>query len=92
MRNPIPEYLSIGQLAARSGASVPCAGNLPVKLDDPESVWFIDRGAVDLFLVEFRDEVEQASPQHLLRCESGRLLPGSHRTNRTAMARTPRSD
>ena len=76
MRNPVPEYLSIGQLAARSGTSVPCAGNLPVKLDDRDSVWFIDQGAVDLFLVEFKDGVEQAAPQHLLRCESGRLLPG----------------
>ncbi|MDE0030047.1 MAG: ATP-binding cassette domain-containing protein [Deltaproteobacteria bacterium] len=72
----MPEYASIGQLAARSGRSVPCAGNLPVQLDDPDSVWFIDQGAVDLFLVEFKDGVEQAAPQHLLRCESGRLLPG----------------
>ena len=76
MQNLVPEFLSIGQLARRSGESVPCAGNLPVKLDDKESVWFIDRGAIDLFLVEFRDGVEQAAPQHLLRCESGRLLPG----------------
>ncbi|MXW91667.1 MAG: ATP-binding cassette domain-containing protein, partial [Rhodospirillaceae bacterium] len=45
-------------------------------LDDPDSVWFIDRGAVNLFLVEFRDGVEQAAPQHLLRREAGRLLPG----------------
>ena len=72
----MPEYASIYQLAARSGRSVPCAGNLPVQLDDPDSVWFIDHGAVDLFLVEFKDGVEQAAPQHLLRCESGRLLLG----------------
>ena len=76
MQDAMPEQASLGQLAARSGTSVPCAGNLPVKLDDPDSIWFIDRGVVDLFLVEFRDGVEQASPQHLLRCESGSLLPG----------------
>ena len=76
MRDARPTYASVAELAARSGTSVPCAGNLPVKLDDPDSVWFIDRGAVDLFLVEFRDGVEQAAPQHLLRRESGRLLPG----------------
>ena len=70
------EYTSIAELAARSGISVPCAGNLPVKLDDPDSVWFIDRGAVNLFLVEFNDGVEQAAPQHLMRRESGWLLPG----------------
>ncbi len=76
MRNTRPQYTSIAELAARSGASVPCAGNLPVKLDDPYSAWFIDQGAVNLFLVEVKDGVEQAAPQHLLRRESGRLLPG----------------
>ncbi|MYB12254.1 MAG: ATP-binding cassette domain-containing protein [Rhodospirillaceae bacterium] len=76
MQDTGPEYASIGALAVRSGTSVPCAGNLPVRLDDPDSVWFIDRGAVNLFLVEFRDGVEQAAPQHLLRREAGRLLPG----------------
>ena len=71
-----PGYATIAELAARSGESVPCAGNLPVKLDAPDTVWYIDQGAVNLFLVEFRDGVEQAAPQHLLSRESGRLLPG----------------
>ena len=76
MRDARPEHTSIAELAARSGTSVPCAGNMPVRLDDPDSVWFIDQGAVNLFLVEFKDGVERAAPQHLLRCETGRLLPG----------------
>ena len=76
MSDPRPSSTSLAALAARSGAPVPCAGNLPVKLDDPDSVWFIDRGAVNLFLVESRDGVERAAPQHLLRRESGCLLPG----------------
>ena len=76
MHDKRTETRSLAALAARSGTTVPCAGNLPVKLDDPDSVWFIDRGAVNLFLVEFRDGVERAAPQHLLRCESGNLLPG----------------
>ena len=76
MRDTGPEFTSIAELAARSDASVPCSANLPVKLDDPDSVWFIDQGAVNLFLVEFKDGVEQAAPQHLLRRESGWLLPG----------------
>ena len=76
MQDTGPEFTSIAELAARSGTSVPCAGNLPVKLDDPESVWFIGQGAVNLFLVEFKDGDEQAAPQHLLRRESGWLLPG----------------
>ena len=76
MEHASPEYLSIGELAARAGTAVPCAGNQPVKLDDTDSVWFIDQGVVDLFLVEFRDGQEQAAPQHLLRREAGSLLPG----------------
>ena len=76
MQDTRPEYTSIAELAARSGAAVPCAGNLPVKLDDPDSVWFIDQGAVNLFLVEFKDGVEQTAPQHLLRRQAGWLLPG----------------
>ena len=70
-----PEF-SLAELAARSGMSVPCAGNLPVRLDDPDSVWFIDQGVVNLFLIESVDGVEQAAPQHVLRRESGLLLPG----------------
>ena len=76
MADSKPQYTSIAELAARSGSSVPCAGNMPVGLDDPDSVWFIDQGAVNLFLVEFKDGVEQAAPQHLMRRESGWLLPG----------------
>ncbi len=72
----MPEYTPIAELAGRSGESVPCAGNLPLKLDDPDSVWFIDQGAVNLFLVESKDGVEQAAPQHLMRRQSGSLLPG----------------
>ena len=76
MQETTPGDTPLAELAAHSGTSVPCAGNLPVKLDDPNSAWFIDQGAVNLFLVEFKDGVEQAAPQHLLRRESGQLLPG----------------
>ena len=76
MQDTGPEYASIAELAARSGISVPCAGNAPAKLDDPDSVWFADRGAVNLFLVELKDGADQAAPQHLLRREAGWLLPG----------------
>ncbi len=76
MQETSPGRTSLAALAARSGASVPCAGNLPLKLDDPASVWFIERGAVNLFLIELKDGVEQAAPQHLLSLESGWLLPG----------------
>ncbi len=76
MQDVQPIYTSIADLAARLGTDVPCAGNLPVELDDADSFWFIDRGAVNLFLVEYKDGVEQSAPQHLLRRVAGDLLPG----------------
>ena len=71
-----PEIHSLAGLATQSGVPVSCAGNLPIDMGDPQSVWFIEKGKVDLFLVERQDGVDQAAPQHLLRADSGRLLPG----------------
>ena len=70
------ERPSLAGLAARSGSPVPCAGNLPIDLNDPAYFWFIEEGAVDLFLIEMRDGKTQSAPQHLLRADAGRLLPG----------------
>ena len=70
------ERRSLASLVAESGVSVPCAGNLPLDMGDPQFAWFVDKGAVDLFLVEHRNGIEQSAPQHILRADSGRLLPG----------------
>lgn len=73
----LQERGSLYLLAAESGVAVSCAGNTPVDLGDPQCVWFIESGKVDLFLVERRDGVEASAPQHLLRACRGRLLPGA---------------
>ncbi len=70
------EFNSLANLATQSGTPVSCASNSPLDMGDSKSVWFIEKGAVDLFLVERQDGVDQAAPQHLLRADSGRLLPG----------------
>jgi len=70
------ETRALADLATQSGTPVSCAGNLPLDMGDPEFVWFIETGAVDLFLVERRGGVEESAPQHLLRADYGRLLPG----------------
>ena len=76
MQGSNPKPTSIAQVAARTGESVLCAGNLPISLDDPDSAWFIDQGCVNIFLIELKDGTEQAAPQHLMTRESGWLLPG----------------
>lgn len=67
---------SFADLAAALGTAVPNAGNLPLDLDDPQSVWFVESGAVDIFLAERHNGVEQTALQLLNRAEKGRLLPG----------------
>ena len=70
------EFLSLAGLALELGERVPCAGNLPLDMADPQYSWFIQEGAVDLFLTEWQDGVEQSAPQHLMRTDTGRLLLG----------------
>ena len=71
-----PETHTLMQHAVAAGERVPCAGNLPLDMNDPQSVWLVEQGAVDVFLVERRDGADQTAPQHLLRAAAGRLLPG----------------
>ena len=71
-----PESPSLAELAAGQGTPVPCAGNQPRDLTDPRSVWFVEQGAVDLFLVERQGGAEQSAPQHLGRSAAGQLLLG----------------
>ena len=75
MNHKSVEIQSVSEIAERSNMSVPCEGNSPVTLDDNDCFWYVEDGTVDLFLVETREGVEQAAPQHLMRVESKRLLP-----------------
>ena len=67
---------SFAELAVASGTVVPCAGNLPLDMGDPESIWFVETGAVDIFLVEQQNGVERTALEFLTRADAGRLLPG----------------
>ena len=71
-----PQRRPLAEIATETGVPVPCAGNLPLDMGDPEFVWFVDEGAVDLFLVEHQDGVAQSAPQHLFRAAAGQFLPG----------------
>ncbi len=70
------EYITLSELVRQSGVAVSCEGNSPLALDDNTSVWFVEKGTVDLFLHESKAGRDQAAPQHLLRLDTGRLLPG----------------
>ena len=68
--------VSIPELASEYGELVTCQSNNPIKIDDPNCFWFVEQGAVNLFLIETQDEIDQASPRHLLHRAEGTMFPG----------------
>lgn len=64
-------------LAGFPGEPVATAANRPLRLDDPERVWQVERGTLDVFLVRVADGREEAPFRHLLRLETGRLAFGA---------------
>ena len=64
---------------------MPSAGNLPVDLDDADSAWFVERGALDVFLVEYQDGEPISSSKHILRAEGGRMVFGVSNCGSLAM-------
>lgn len=73
---PDSDSQSFAGHAVASGTPVPNAGNLPLDLDDPQSVWFVETGAVDIFIAERQNGVEQTARQLLMRAEAGQLILG----------------
>ena len=73
---PGPDRGRLAETAVSLGEAV-AAGNRFLPLDDPESLWFVERGALDVFLVGIRDGLEEAPFRHALRLNAGRLAFGA---------------
>jgi len=54
-----------GIAAAIGGTRRPLSGNAPLRLDDPEGVWVVQGGDVDVFLAELEDD-RASGPRHFL--------------------------
>ena len=66
----------LAALAGSLGEQVAAEANRPISLDDPATAWFVEKGGLDVFLVEYRDAQNASSWQHLLRAGEGRLVLG----------------
>ncbi len=69
-------FQRLGELAVELGEATPLAANRPLALDNPQVAWFVERGAVDVFLFEYQDGEPSSNAQHVLRAETGRLAFG----------------
>ena len=72
-----PDRRGLAEFALSQGDKVLAAGNRPVWLNDPGSLWFVERGALDVFVVGVRDGKVEAPFRHVLRLEAGRLAFGA---------------
>ena len=72
-----PRRRRLAETAASLGETVATAGNQPVRLDDPKSVWFVERGVLDVFFVCAEGGIAEAPFHHALRLEEGRLAFGA---------------
>ena len=61
-------------LARALSEPVASAGNRPVRLDDPQTVWFVEHGVLDLFVAEEREGRIVSRLKHTLRVDAGRLV------------------
>ena len=64
------------ELAAALGERVSAAANRPIPLDDAGTAWLVERGGMDVYLVERRQGQPSSRWQHLLRVGEGRLAFG----------------
>ena len=62
------------ELAVSLGEPIAAAANRPIRLDDPQTAWFVEQGELDVFLVEYRDGEPTSSLKHLLRADRGCLV------------------
>lgn len=71
------QLLRIPEFAQSCGGPVAVSGNHPIRLDDQETCWFVEDGALDVFLVEYQDGRAVSSPSHVMRLGPGRLVFGA---------------
>ena len=72
---------TLAQVAAANGEPILGAANKPVDLDDPDTVWYVEEGGLDVFLIEQGDGTPVAGARHMLRAGPGQLVFGFGQTS-----------
>ena len=75
---PAAQRPSLVEIGGSFGEPVPCAGNRPLRLDDPNTAWIVEQGTVDVFAVEYESDRTASTFKHMIRARRGRLLFGEN--------------
>ena len=68
---------AVSALAVSRGDAVAGGANNPIELTDARTAWFVERGALDVFVVERRDGRVASTFKHVVRAEAGRIVFGA---------------
>lgn len=71
-----PEYGSLADLASGHGEVFHCSGNQPIEITNFRFMWIVEKGILDLFLIQRYNNEDLTAPLHLLRSSEGCLIPG----------------
>ncbi|MCY4219725.1 MAG: ATP-binding cassette domain-containing protein [Gammaproteobacteria bacterium] len=71
-----PLEMKLGNLLQSHGTLFTGGANKPIRLNDPDKVWFVESGALDVFISENQDNTTTSSLKHMLRAGPGRLVFG----------------
>jgi NHLM bacteriocin system ABC transporter ATP-binding protein len=66
----------VGDLFTQHGQGRDVDGRAPLVLLDPDAVWFVARGTVDLFFVDMVDGEPAGRRRHFVRVEAGEIFLG----------------
>lgn len=68
---------SLSQVVSTLGTPFIGGSNRPIRLDDdPETAWFVESGALDVFIADSQEGLPDSSLKHMLRAGPGRLVFG----------------
>ena len=66
----------LGEIALARGERFVGGGNRPIALSEPGKVWYVVKGAVDVFVAKQSEDGSAADFKQMLRLEPGRLIFG----------------
>ena len=64
----------LGEIALSRGEAFVGGGNRPIRLSDPEMLWYVEKGAIDVFVAQRSADGSESDFRQLLRAHAGRLL------------------
>ena len=64
----------LGEIALSRGEAFTGGGNRPIRLSDPEMLWYVVKGAIDVFVAQHFEGEAESDFRQVLRAGPGRLI------------------